>query len=283
MKNIKIISSLAAGLFFFSLVNSGFAAGKVIPINWDTPKNPGDMPAQSAPEEKKESEENRVVLSDIQGRVGVLHAGQKWKAFFVGSTVEIKEGDEIGISKGSAAIIFSDGSRIELGEGTKITYSESETLIKIQLQYGKLRATIAKPFLKLKKKLEVRPYAGGFCCAVRGTDFIMENLPDTEVTTIYLNEGTLEVDDPKGETPELNSGQIAMIGNDGKIVLEKLEQKTWNELIGQTAAAETSSQTADAEKNTDTETPSKTLTWIGIIGILVVIAGYGISVYRKRS
>jgi hypothetical protein len=281
---IKIISFLSAGLFILSLANSGFAAGKVTPMNWDTPKNPEDLTMPSKSEQEKDSEENKVVLSDIKGRAGVLHAGGKWKAFFTGSTAEIKEGDEIGIAKGTAAIIFSDGSRIELGEGTKITYNESALLIKVQLEYGKLRATITKPFLNLKKKLEIRPYSGGFCCAVRGTDFVMESIPDTDVTKIYLHEGVLGVDDPHGKTPQLNPEEIATISNDGKITLEKLEQKKWNELINQTALAETANQIDQSGGvKTNANPPFKTLIWVGLLGVLLIAVGVGTSIYRKKS
>lgn len=264
------------GLFLFAFINFSFAA--ITPFKWDKPKSPEEIGNIG-----KEAEAKKATISDIKGKVKVIQPDGTWEEVSPGS--KIQEGDQIRTESGSAIMNFSDGSSLELGPNTSIKYSETEFIVKIELFYGKLRAKILNPFLRLKKKLEIRS-GGGFCCAIRGTDFIMEYNPDTNITRVYLYEGILGVDDPKGETAQLNPGEAVTISGDGKMVLGKLDQEKWNQLTNEISLAETPEQTVQpsaTKQETTVQPPTKTLLWFGLVAVLLGIIGVGLFIYRKKS
>lgn len=275
---------LISGLFFFIFASFVFAAGKVTPLKWDKPVDMEDFMEVCPPEELTEGEFKKPTVTNIKGKFAIMRSG---KEEFYDSrheqlkipSIELKDGDLIKTYDGSTIINFSDGSSFTLYNRTSLIYNETEVITKIKLLVGKLRILLPSNLLKKLKtkvgaKLETRMRASAAC--IRGTDFIMEQAEDMSISKYYLHEGSLDIVNLRGETMQLNSGDIATIDGDGKMILEKMEQGQWEQLIGEIGPVETSGQIdqSGAKKQ-------ETLKWFGLIAVLLCAAVAGVFIYRK--
>ena len=289
---------LAAGLFLLAFVNFSFGQGRVVPINWDTPKfDPGDevFPFNACPSEELLGTETKgATITNIKMDAKVirsdgaeeLYSVRSAKAF---SPVELRDGDIVEAGGGSVTIIFADGSSLVMYEKTSIKYRETEVITKIELLAGKLRMLLPSELLKTLKdrvraKLESKMKVSAAC--VRGTDYVMEYDAGADIGTYYLNEGSLEVVSLSGERYQLQSGEIAVFDGNGKMTLNKMEPGQWDKLIDETIQAETPDQVAQpivTDQEVAAEPASNKMTWLGVVAVLLVAVGAGVFFYRKRS
>ena len=110
MKNKIFLLSV---LFLFVSINFTFAAGKITPFNWDTPKNPDEF---------LELEETENATSTDIGIASVTLFGLSSKIIQPDGTIknisslsDLEKGGEIIVGPGSTMIItLNDGSEITL-------------------------------------------------------------------------------------------------------------------------------------------------------------------------
>lgn len=309
---MKITPLLILGLFFFIFVNFSFAACQMPDIaeynnclagcngisdliqkancsntcigNWS--KSQGayskcladetEQARQKQLEEqkKKEAEAKKATISKMGGYLEVLQPDGTWKEISPGS--EIQEGDRIRTENSSTIITFSDGSKIELGPHSSFKYSAEFNL---ELLFGKIRIWVQS----WGKKFEVRtPLA---VTSYRGTEFIVEHSAETNITKVYLFEGLVDVTNLKNETIQLQPDETVTVDIDGKMVKETLGKEQWTQLTNEISLVEAPEQTVQQSDKNDMnpQTPTKTLVWFALIGILLCMIGAGVFIYRRKS
>jgi hypothetical protein len=118
---------------------------------------------------------------------------------------------------------------------------------------------------------------------VRGTDFVVEHDPATNITTIYLNEGTLEVQNTKGETFTLTAGETMIVDSSGKTEKSELNKDKWDSLV---SVIETGKESVPSEGKQITAPESeklKKMTYLSLIFVIVLIIGGILSLVLKRK
>jgi len=217
-------------------------------------------------EQKEEAETKKATISYMRGDVEVLQPDGSWKK--ITSDTEIKKGDRIRTKADSYAIVaFSDGSRIYLGPNSSVNFSALEFKRELQLLEGKLRIVISK-FERFKFKVRT-PVA---VTAPRGTDFIVEHDSAKSISTIYLNEGTLDVENIKGEKFVLNAGEIMTVDSSGKTEKSELKKDKWDSLLNAVGTG-----APEREK-------LKMMTYLSLILLIVlIIGGIFFSILKKKK
>lgn len=279
-----VLSSLVFTNNSFAVELPPFTPGKLLPIEWDKGADLIDL-VDACPIEDIDATEPKPTVSNMKGAFKIVRTDGSEQMYDnrnreVKAPAELKDGDQIKTYAGSSTINFSDGSSWVLGENTTIKYRNNETLTKVSLLIGKLRILLPSNLLnplknKVSAKLESKMRVTSAC--VRGTDFVMEQTEDENVSTYYLYEGTLDVATLEGDIKHLQSLDIAKVDVDGQVVLTKLNDASWNELVKNLAPDGV--VTPPAEKEEAGEQSSKSLMFLLVA--LLIIGGYYI--YRKKS
>ncbi|HBM45813.1 MAG: hypothetical protein UT05_C0002G0029 [Parcubacteria group bacterium GW2011_GWF2_38_76] len=281
----------AVVFFLFVFINHSLAVeippikpGKVTPIKWDNTREMIDL-VNACPIQDIDPAEPKPTVSNMKGRFKIIRADGSEQYYYnrhgeANAPVELKDGDQIKTSDGSSSINLSDGSSWILGENTTVKYRNNETLTKISLLVGKLRILRPSVFLHgLKKKVaaKLEPKMRVTSACVRGTDFVMEQTEDENTSKYYLHEGTLDIATLQGEIKHLQSGDIAVVDFDGQVVLTKLDDNEWNELVKNLAPLGAINPPAQEGETTTKQSSSK---WIVLVTVLLIIGGYYI--YKKK-
>ncbi len=159
-----------------------------------------------------------AVASATKGEVFKRSKARKLK-LDLSSPIVVGEEIETGANS-SAEIIFSDGSRMELGPNSSFTLTEStETTSTYELLKGRIHAVV-----DCLKKTSSDPCSrrwryrrGNAVIGVRGTEFDMEASADGS-TTVRVTSGTVEVSATNSsQTATVGAGQSAVVMPDGTI------------------------------------------------------------------
>lgn len=269
--------TLTIWLFLSAFINFSFAAGKVTPINWDTPANPDELEGVAIPTQPENAESPLIVMTEKNGDLQVLRSDGIWTVVPAGS--DLKNGDQIKTTSYSAYMSFVGDaeSRVEIGLSTGFTFfgispnisfkgdDSGVPDIGLELSIGWLRIKINHLFHKVRVKTPSATITD------KGTDFIVWYDPDTKITNVYLYEGLLDVDNLHGKTIELQPGDTVAVDGDGKMTLGKLSEEQWTQLTNEISPPET-----PAAK------PSNMLGWAGAIAMLLIGAG-ALIYYRTRK
>jgi len=122
--------------------------------------------------------------------------------------------------KSSISVRFSDAGNIDLGPNTAVKVGNA-----LLDQYYLARGTL-KSKIKLAKLQKFEIDTPGAMFTIRGTEFIINYNETTNITTVYLNEGVLEIN-IKNKIMNLTAGNYMVIYPDGKTVLNAMG-KEWN-------------------------------------------------------
>jgi hypothetical protein len=214
--------------------------------------------------------------------VAVLKPDGSWKTVY--AETDIEAGDVIYTKSNSATINYSDGSKIDLGPGSSIKYSDSKILMGLKIATENAvekKINLLRGKIKLwGKKFEVRtPNAA---LAARATEFIVDYNPDAKVTTAYLYEGILDVSNLKNQTQTLQQGETTTVDASGTMVSGKLDQGQWEQLSGGITNPQPA-QTGVAKQGATGKTSGKTMTWLIPAVVVICIIGAGAFVYLKRK
>jgi hypothetical protein len=259
---------------------------------------------QKAAQEKRLREEQQVreqeekAVSLISGTVklfkGKVDLIRDEKISEIASGLTVRPGDTIRTGSDSTIKLESLDGVVQIGEETTLKFIDlkakpppppeeisKENLgtieKKIELLVGKIRIWLKK----FKGRYEVRtPVA---VLGVRGTDFVVEHDPATNITTIYLNEGTLEVQNTKGETFALTAGETMIVDSSGKTEKSELKKDKWDSLL---SAIETGKESVPSEGK-QTVSPEKEklkkMTYLSLILVILLIIGGIFSSILKRK
>ena len=276
MKNKIFLLSV---LFLFVSINFTFAAGKITPFNWDTPKNPDEF---------LELEETENATSTDIGIASVTLFGLSSKIIQPDGTIknisslsDLEKGGEIIVGPGSTMIItLNDGSEITLTNFDLIEtqirimselFDKANQLIdkginEFNLLQGKFKAKVIK---RLGQKFTVRtPNA---VTSVRGTEFIVTHDPDINITNVYLKEGVVDVDNLHGKIIQLQVGESVSVDSDGKTVVSELNIDEWDELSNK--------EVAENLNLIPVKKPTSIYAWI--ISLMIIIGGW--YMYKKKK
>lgn len=270
----KIILLVSSILFFFAFADFSFAAG-LTPFEWDKPKNVEEIMGITKQEQDAISTEIKITDISILGFSPeiILPDGSRKK---VSSVDDLRNGGEIRMGDGSNMVItFSDGSEVFVGDFSIINFqarlfgeavSKIEQALKqaeneIVLLQGRIKASIVK---NIGRKFTVRTPSA--VTSVRGTDFVVEHDATTKITSVYLYEGLVDVDNLHGKITQLVPGDVVTVDGDGKIISRKLEQGEWNKLTS----------------SGDEAVVVKQKSSLGRVFVLIIIIGGGIFFYRRR-
>ncbi|MDP2906787.1 MAG: FecR family protein [Nanoarchaeota archaeon] len=179
--------------------------------------------AEQKGSEEQDKGKGEAEISMKRGQVSIKQPDGTWKEMPDKTT--LKDGDTIKTDRASTvAILLPDGTEVRIAPNSEFTFHWDGTSFSIKLIIGKIRSWIKKT----NRKFEIRtPMA---ICSVRGTDFIVDYNPDTPATTVYLYEGIVDVDNLKGETFELNAGEMITVDSGGKTSKSVLNKDDWNSL-----------------------------------------------------
>jgi len=259
---------------------------------------------QKAAEEEKLQKEQKIreqeekAVSLISGTVkffkGKVDLIRDEKISEITSGLTVRPGDTIRTGSDSTIKLESLDGVVQIGKDTtlkfislkakpppppeEISEENLETIEKkIELLVGKIRIWLKK----FKGKYEVRTPTA--VLGVRGTDFVVEHNPETNITTIYLNEGTLEVQNTKGETLALNAGETMTVDSSGKTEKSELKKDKWDSLVstietGKESMPSEGKQTVSPEKE-----KLKKMTYLSLIFVILLIIGGIFSSILKRK
>ncbi len=171
--------------------------------------------------EAQDKGEGEAGISSKRGKISIKQPDGTWKE--IPDKISLKDGDTIKTDRASTiSLLLPDGSKVSIAQNSEFTFHWDGTSFSITLLVGKIRSWIKK----YSHKFEVRTPSA--VTSVRGTDFIVEYNPDTTVTTVYLYEGIVDVGNTKGETFELNAGEMITVDSSGKTVKSGLSEDDWN-------------------------------------------------------
>ena len=167
---------------------------------------------------------------------GVIVNGQE--LFFLNApTIELTEGDIL-LSGTRLVNIGGESNMIEVAPHSKVEHSEKGTL---DLLYGgiKVRADLASKCASNTGQLRYTLEKGLYCTfrsfpiqwsySIRGTEFVLLNDPDSKMTSIYLNEGSVIIENALFIN-FLEAGNIAIMEDNYKISKYPLDAEIWNEV-----------------------------------------------------
>lgn len=231
------------------------------------------LEAEQKGSEEQDKGKGKADISMKRGTVSIKQPDGTWKEMPDKTT--LKDGDTIKTDRASTvAILLPDGTEVRIAPNSEFTFHWDGTSFSIKLIIGKIRSWVKKQ----NRKFEVRtPMA---VLGVRGTDFIVDYNPDTPVTTVYLYEGIVDVDNLKGETSELNAGEMITIDSSGKTSKSILNENDWND-IASNIEPEEEIIPSQATTDSDEQKTGKPVYMI-IIAIAVIIFGIFL-IKRKRS
>jgi len=214
-------------------------------------------------EELQVNDQDKSSVSKGKGKVSIKQADGTWKELSVGTI--LKDGDIIKTGpKSSFTIQLPDGNIVSVGPNSVFTYQEDSSHYRLNLMIGRLKAWVKK----YGKRFEVRTPCA--VTSVRGTEFIVEHDAAANITTIYLYEGIVDVNNTKGETFELNAGKIMTVDSSGKTDKSELSEDDWN---GLTQSIETGEEFIPGQKTVDSgEQKTRMPTYLIAIAIALLIA-----------
>lgn len=223
--------------------------------------------------EAQDKGEGEASISMKRGQVSIKQPDGTWKEML--DKTFLKDGDTIKTDRASTvALLLPDGTEIRIAPNSEFTFNWDGTTFSIKLIVGKIRSWIKRK----SHKFEVRtPMA---VLGVRGTDFIVDYNPDTTVTTVYLYEGIVDVDNLKGETSELNAGEMITIGSSGKTSKSVLNEDDWNDL---TQSIEPEEEITPSQGTIDSEEQKTGKTPYLIGAAIIVLVLVALLAKRKRS
>lgn len=281
---------LLTAVLFVIFANNCFAAeippvvpGKVLPIKWDTARDPLEFMNACPSEELIENTMGKAMVTpktNVKGGVVIVRAKTgKEELLSPFMSVELEDGDRILSHDAGATITFSDGSVATMGYATNVKYYTNEKITKLELLAGKFRILLPSVFLKKLKakvgaKLETKMRVSAAC--VRGTDYIMEYDENTGIGKYYLNEGTLDVVSLTGEALKMEAGTAVSIGDTGEIISRKMNIKEWDQImsgIGGSEASSTPQMLKGEEKESDK---------IYVLGAAIAVLLVAGIFYRRR-
>ena len=141
-----------------------------------------------------------------------------------GKELYLKVDDKVITGKESKVnIIFGSAGKMQLGPDTQLRVG-SALLDQYYLAKGSLKTNIKWAD---NQRLDIfTPNAG---ISMKGTEFVIDYNETTNTTTVFLNEGVLEVNSST-DTIDLTAGNYCRIGPDGAIVAGQLKSDSWNSL-----------------------------------------------------
>lgn len=281
----KIIISTLCLLGLLTAFNV-FAQGKVTPFDWSEPKD-----VDKILNEERQIDEATTTLADVNDPSSYISdiyvlgfapeiCQPNGSCKKIKSIDDLKLGGEIRTGDGSAMVItFKDGSEVFVGSLSVIDFEIrlfNEALNKAEEIYdrverelklikGKIKSSIVK---RAGQKFQVRtPQA---VCAVRGTEFVVVSDNIQMITSVYLKEGMVDIDNLHGKKITLNEGEKATIDSVGQIKTDKLNLTEWEQ-----ASKNLGEQTAPVSR-----TSSRTLYVKILVGLCPLIVIYGL--YKKQ-
>lgn len=221
--------------------------------------------------EEQDKGEGKADISMKRGKVSIKQPDGTWKEML--DKTFLKDGDTIKTDRASTvAILLPDGTEVRIAPNSEFTFNWDGTSFSIKLIVGKIRSWVKKQ----SHKFEVRtPMA---VLGVRGTDFIVDYNPDTPVTTVYLYEGIVDVDNLKGETSELNAGEMITIGSNGKTSKSVLNKDDWNDIA---SSIEPEEEILPSQGTIDSG-EQKTGKPVYLIAIAIAVIIFGIFLIKRK-
>lgn len=224
-------------------------------------------------DEEKAKEGSEASISNKRGHILIKQPDGSWKE--MPDKTFLKDGDTIKTDRASTvSLLLPDGSKVSIGPNSEFTFNWDGTTFSIKLILGRIRSWIKK----FSHKFEVRTPSAP--CAVRGTDFIVDYDADTTVTTVYLYEGIVDVGNTKGETFELNAGEMITVDSSGKTVKSGLSEEEWNS-VAQSIEPEEELIPSHATTDSEEQKTGKPV-YLIIIAIVVIVIGVFL-IKRKRN
>ena len=235
-------------------------------------------------EQKKEEEREKAStanITNVKGKLKIWRSDDTEEELTSDTVIHYGDLIETSDVAGHAMITFSDGSTIELGSNSQFEFSApitEEYLKSITLWLGKMKA-------KIRSRFEIRTPAA--VLADRGTDLIVEHDADTNITTIYLYEGIVDVNNTKGETFELNAGETMTVDSSGKTVKLGLSEDDWNGLTNSIETGEEFTPSHRTQAIPSGEQPSgeqktRMASYLILIAVIVLIVFGTFFIKRKK-
>jgi len=210
------------------------------------------------------TEKNLASIGYIEGEVEIKQADGSWKQ--VSEDEKFSKGDVVRTRDGTAMITFFGSSDVTLGKNSEFVIGDvnSENTI-FDLNFGRMWAWIEK---LNKQKFSVRTPTAVH--AVRGTEFVLEYDKNTETSSVYLYEGTLDIATETGLV-ELTAGNSLEINSETQEI-SILDEESWD-LATQKLFLDESQLDFEEESSSSYNT-------IIIIALILIL---GFLVYRNKE
>ncbi|MBW2965091.1 FecR domain-containing protein, partial [Candidatus Woesearchaeota archaeon] len=183
----------------------------------------------SGPKVNQNSDRGR----DVAGEIAASMGGYLGNAYVVqpdgtkvipGKELYLQVDDKVVTgTEAKANIFFGNAGRMHLGPDTELRVGSAQLD-----QYYLMKGTL-KTDLKLPDGKNLKILTSNAKITMKGTDFVTEYNDTTNSTTVYLNEGSLEIESDT-QTLNLTAGNYCTISANGTITSSQMKDEDWKSL-----------------------------------------------------
>jgi ferric-dicitrate binding protein FerR (iron transport regulator) len=204
--------------------------------------------AEREAEEKKQLERDNklrgieeakvTTVSTVEGMIWLTNSQGLVSKLSNSELLDMRPGSVIRSEPGSTALVtIREGSRLQLGPDSQFTYVDGEPIIEGEPEKMKYTYQVTKGRVRYKSdnqnnQYEVHTSQG--TVVNRETDFIVEVDIGANMTSVYLNEGMLDVNTTAEEWLVLNPGEQVNIYSSGISEIMNMSTEDWNGLVNST-------------------------------------------------